>query len=261
MLSAFSFNLHFFFRWYADPARLTKTLSGKLTDGDGEAILMQHLDKIAASKRPTTMPPPKAHASSNSNSLMIGNLRMLRPIPAVMAARSSVIKYENIWQQCHYKMHSAFEPLQTPIQTHPDPISICTCNQFHELMWTCASPMRISTKALRDQNVYKLTITNIIFPSPLTWSLLPGLASRASSHHSWAMELWKHLQTPMEATCKLIWFQTKWIQMNQKNNRPTKRWSILTSLQSGKMTNIVLGHRNWGSIFATDGPSRFYAAI
>ena len=118
MLSAFSFNLHFFFRWYADPARLTKTLSGKLTDGDGEAILMQHLDKIAASKRPTTMPPPKAHASSNSNSLMIGNLRMLRPIPAVMAARSSVIKYENIWQQCHYKMHSAFEPLQT---THPDP--------------------------------------------------------------------------------------------------------------------------------------------
>ena len=106
-----------FFRWYADPARLTKTLSGKLTDGDGEAILMQHLDKIAASKRPTTMPPPKAHASSNSNSLMIGNLRMLRPIPAVMAARSSVIKYENIWQQCHYKMHSAFEPLQTPIQT------------------------------------------------------------------------------------------------------------------------------------------------
>ena len=122
-----------FFRWFADPARLTKTLSGKLTDGDGEAILVQHLDKIAASKRPTTMPPPKTHASSNSNSLMIGNLRMLRPIPAVMAARSSVIKYENIWQQCHYKMHSAFKPLQTPIQTHQDPISICTCNPSRDL--------------------------------------------------------------------------------------------------------------------------------
>jgi hypothetical protein len=30
MLSAFSFNLHFFFRWYADPARLSGALYKKL---------------------------------------------------------------------------------------------------------------------------------------------------------------------------------------------------------------------------------------